>query len=142
MKTLPEQIQELEAKMGNLTAELTTANEAKVAALSARDEAVTAKSVAEGERDAARNEVVTVRAEVVTVKGERDALSTENAKLKAEAKTADQLATAIMAKVGQPAPLSADPTGGDAPGTQGTKPTAATGLNRVADFFAKKRAGN
>lgn len=142
MKTLPEQIQELEAQMGNLTAEVAALNKANASLNSEREGDIAALSAMTSERNTLRDQLAISRNEVVSAQGERDAAISRAEKAEANTKTADQLAVAIMAKVGQPAPLAADLSGGDKPGVEGTKPAALTGLNRAAAFFAKKRAGN
>lgn len=133
MMTLPEQIQELETKMGNLNADLS-------AALSARDEAIAAKSKAEGDLAAVSAERAAFEANAVSALGQLATANAEIAQLKAEAKTADQLAIAIMAKVGQPAPLGAQ----IAPGTGAAASSAAAssdnGLQRTINFFKNLKA--
>ena len=128
MMTLPEQIQELETKMGNLNADLS-------AALSARDEAIAAKSKAEGDLAAVSAERAAFEANAVSALGQLATANAEIAQLKGEAKTADQLAIAIMAKVGQPAPLGAQ----IAPGT-GAAASSDNGLQRTINFFKNLKA--
>ena len=135
MKTLPEQIQELEGQIAAHAATVEALNATHAAVLTERDALLAEKS-------ASAAEIIAVRAENDALKGQVSSANAESTKLKGEMKSAEELAVAIMARVGQPTPVSADTTGGNKPSTAGAKPTAVTGLNRVAAFFADKRAGN
>jgi chromosome segregation ATPase len=122
--TLPEQIAQLTQQLAAANAKATQL-ETNVSTLTARAEK------AETDLATANAQVTELTGKLTTANASVTSLTAEVGTLKTKAESAEQKAVALMAQVGQPKPVAADPKGEAKPETNNNL----TGLARTEAYF-------